>query len=104
MKYEIHKTLVLSTAHVSVDTLRALGDSMNDQGTAKSLVAYSKGDYGWYVQVPEDVTDPDVHIGLIAHHKELMRLCLRAETLGCEWLCLDCDGPEVDGILTFEHS
>lgn len=104
MKYEIHKTLVLSTAHVSVDTLRALGDSMNDQGTAKSLVVYSKGEYGWYVQVPEDVKDMETHEELLTYHMELLRLVIMTEIEGCEWLCLDCDGPVVDGILTFEHS
>ena len=81
---EIHKMLTLSTGHITKETSNLLDiDEME-------TVVYRKDEYGWFVTCwdLDDDTLPDD-----------LRACAEyAEKNECDWLCLDCDGPVVDGL------
>lgn len=96
--YEITKTLVLSTAHVTRDA----ADWLTNQTRADvaqfvaQLVVYEKGDYGWWANVASD----DV---LSRSMPECVRDCCRlAKQLECDWLMFDCDGNEYPELPTYE--
>lgn len=96
---EIHKMLVLSTAHIT----EAMAGYL-EQGTGPDdLVAFEKSDHGWFVVVsdadfPVDNEDDDWNIAV----HEFNGLLTYARARGCTWIMLDQDGPVVDGLKTWE--
>ena len=89
---EITKILTISTAHITKVTAELLDDGVRD------LSVYSKGEYGWFIFVPESDVINSLHIML----PDLMRLLQFAKDLGCEWLCLDRDGEVLEYFNTYE--
>jgi hypothetical protein len=88
MTDEISKMLTLSTGHITKATSELL-----ELVTDDVPVNFSKGSYGWIMVVPsapygasgnthDPPTCPD----------DLKAVLAYARGLGCEWLCLDCDG------------
>ena len=91
---KISKMLTLSTAHITKET----ADLLDAFDIPFDICIYDKGtalDHcGWFLvdwtlseeTIPED-----------------LRACFKlAERNGCEWLCLDCDGPVEDCLPTYE--
>ena len=90
---EIKKLWALSTAHLREHTCNKwLGSD-----TRPSLpVAYAKGDYGWFVSVPDMPTN-SLHTP-----NELVVIFDRARELGALWVEFDCDAPIVDDLVVFD--
>lgn len=79
---DIQKMMTLSTAHISSKT----GEYLDGNS---SLVVYPKNEYGWFVFTgysPEEMEEiPD----------DLKACIMYSSEHGCDWLCLDGDGPEI---------
>lgn len=90
---EISKMLTISTAHITMETARELNIESNTNNMQLSV--YKKSDYGWFIYVNDDLdnrTIPD----------DLLKCLEFAKDLGCEWLCLDCDGEVLEYLYTYE--
>lgn len=92
MSYEIDKTLVLSTAHVSPETAELLnGGSVISNDAITLLSGPLRDEYGWNVWVEtEDAPD------------DLKHVLAFAVELDCRYVRLDCDGPEINFLPTWE--
>lgn len=88
--HAISKMLVVSTAHLTQETA--------DQLSAESLpVASYPNEYGGFVYVPTDPIDREA--GLTEDIAAVFKL---ARALHCEWVKLDRDAPELDGLKIYE--
>jgi hypothetical protein len=86
MSLEICTMLVLSTEHLDPAARRALSDG--------AVIAYEKGEYGWFVYAGSAAAGPDLAplravLSFAAHH-------------GAEWVCFDRDGPVVETLARWE--
>ena len=93
---EITKMLTLSTAHITEETANKLDRDPNDNNLG--LCIYNKGTFGWYIYL-NSIKDIETH------HKlpdDLFKCILLAQSLNCEVLCFDCDGPEEQFLPTYE--
>lgn len=102
MSYEIDQMLTISSVHLSHDTRELLDKVVDDECCIPMPPVYEKSGYGWFVVCNPDTdnealgeTWDDYPVDLVA----AMRL---AKEQGCFWLCIDCDGPEGDGLEKFE--
>lgn len=100
---EISRMLTLSTRHICKDTMKLLEMDIKRE-TVLGLVAYAKRDftgyYGYFIYVPDDVIEGlDGGIGI---PEDLWSCVLLAWEHSCNWLCLDCDGMEVNELKTYE--
>jgi hypothetical protein len=87
---EFQKILVLSTVHVTQETMGLL-----DERQVEHLsIPY---EYGSFVWVPGDAAE--VHESVPGELKFLLGY---AKGLGCEWLRLDCDGPVQKNLAQWE--
>ena len=90
---EIAKMLTISTAHVTQKTANKI-----DREEITGLVIYSKDEFGWFIFIPEDLYEED--------YDELpkdLKACIQlAMDNDCNWLCLDCDGEELDELEVYE--
>lgn len=82
--------LTISTAHVSVETAMALNDDKF------GLIAYDKGDYGWWFFIN------DLPADMAPVPSDLRLLLERAQSLNCVWLCLDQAADCLDDLPTYE--
>ena len=91
-EYEIHKTLMISTAHV-----RGL-DAQRLEDGEHGGVAYTLDEYGFLLWVEKDgegTSFPPL--------SDALRNCIKiAREQGCQYLRLDRDGPVYDGLETFD--
>lgn len=99
--HEISQMLTISSVHVSQDTRELLDQTVDDECCVPMPPVYEKSGYGWFVVCNPDTdnealgeTWDDYPVDLVA----AMRL---AKEQGCFWLCIDCDGPEVDELKPF---
>lgn len=88
---EIAKMLTISTGHVSRETAAKL-----EHGGACFLSIFAKGEYGWFIFVARD----DDSMG--GAPPDLAACIAKARALGCDWLCLDRDGDELDGLPVYD--
>ena len=113
---EIQRTLVASTAHLPRQ-FREWLDAQNrcdehvlwevpplaiDQSPDQEplrLIVDPIGDYGWRICVTEGL---DEYTKAVHSHDPLLALLRLAQKHHCQWLALDRDGDEVDGLPTFE--
>lgn len=80
---EISKVLIISTAHITQKTAEIISQL--------PLVIYEKDHYGYWILVPEDCEENSYPMDL--------QKCLKfARENNCQWLCLDRDGYEVNGL------
>ena len=92
---EIHHMLTLSTAHIDQTTRDLLTRTARNEGLdTVQIPVYEKDGYGWFIPVdnhiPPGTTRP-------------LTVCIMATLMaGCDWLCLDADGPTVDEIPIYE--
>ena len=93
-KYEIEKTLVLSTRHITLKDSRLLGS----YGLGNTIV--DEYPYGWWIHVSDDrVSRVAVRRdGFSRAFRDLIEL---AHVKRCGRLRLDQDGPVMDGLATF---
>jgi len=92
---EIDKMLTVSTAHISIETNNWLIRECNPS-SATDITAYMKDDVGFFVYVP------DLSQFIVQNIPEDLVKCMKlAYENGCSWLCLDCDGSEVEGLEVF---
>lgn len=95
-KLEISKMLILSTAHITPETVNYLNNS-NLEFPAIYEKSGLLGNYGWFIYTnyePEEILKNNVPY-------ELMEAMLFAKESRCDWLCLDSDGPICDCLFTF---
>lgn len=81
---EISKMITVSTAHVSTETAELL------ENGKLNIVVFDKGDYGWFIYLSNE---DDYYYNIPTELNNLMKF---AKDLGCEWLCLDCDGEVLE--------
>jgi hypothetical protein len=86
---EIHRILIVSTAHVTEADMRWL--------TAECSWT---SEYG--VIIPVDDDEPDIDTFGVLASPAFAKLWHIAQTRGCVFLCLDRDGPVLDGLDTFK--
>lgn len=101
MKLEISKMLTISVAHICEDTWDKLNKICTEDytGDAWGLAIYPKSDFGWWIYVPSE----ESWSGISSEAPEdLMQLLHFAKSVDCGILCLDCDGPEIEGFSTFD--
>lgn len=101
VKPEVSKILTVSTAHVTQETYERL---MTDEGQSETgLSTYVKRDpgsgmdYGLYVYLTQDESSDQIS----EIPDDLLPLIRLAESLGCEIICLDADGPKITGYSVF---
>lgn len=102
-KYEIERTLVLSTAHVSEETALLLNHTAILTGDAGLTWAPAMTrEEGWLFAVPMNFTPVEWAIHVEPYPAELRAAFAVARDEGCHWLLFDCDGPIVDTLTAFE--
>ena len=79
---------VLSTSHLQDYTC-------NVWLQAAPFAAFPKGDYGWFVFVPEDLTE-------VTLPEDLRACCERACEHGCAWIMFDRDAPALDTLPVYD--
>lgn len=83
--------LTLSTAHICPDTAELLDAEALDSNHLQYLPVYSKDEYGWFIYLSS------YHLADKPQVPEDLRACIEyAQNLGCEILCLDRDGEQVE--------
>jgi hypothetical protein len=88
---EIKKMWALSTAHLRDSTCnRWLGNAFR----SRLPVAYDKGEFGWFVHVPDD------HPADIPN--ELIIIFSIARGMGVDWIEFDCDAPVFDELVIYD--
>ena len=102
-KIEIDRMLTLSTGHLRASTLLLMEGNDID-----GIVLWPKADYGYFVWVP-DGGSTAIRLGAVPFQypdavPNELRLCLEfAREHGCAYVCFDCDGDTVEGLVTYEH-
>ena len=92
-EFDIAKMITLSTTHITEDTAGRLDNEPDTN--ALGLTIYKKANYGWFLYI-SDYVKTDI-LNDTASLPDDLKLCLKtAIDNNCEWLCLDCDGPEYD--------
>lgn len=94
-KLEISKMLTISTKHITPEADESILYAYYDDDKDVSAHVYTKDNYGWFVYIDEDFENKT--------NLECLKDCMRfARKNGCDLLCLDCDGPVVDGLPVYE--
>jgi hypothetical protein len=92
MKLEIQRCLVVGTCHVTQDDTICLSEE-------EGIVAHEYEE-GFYVHVPDAACDDELRgIGYSPAFLGLLKL---ARENDCDYLTLDRDGPEIEGLEVFE--
>lgn len=85
----IYNTLDISTAHIGPFSANWLNSD-----TIDNLIIYPKGEYGWFIHVPEDIPhNLPVDIKYALKHAKIMN---------CQWLCIDRDGDIIPELATYD--
>lgn len=88
---EIDRVLVCSTSHITAEDNQSLFDEET------GLVVYEMGEYGWLILArPIDASEPR------KHSDTLEKLLAFTRKHRCDWLRLDRDANEIEGLETFE--
>ena len=80
---DIQKTLTISTARITPET------------NELCLSVYRKEDYGYYITITDQID-----YNLLP--TELAKIIQFTKDVGCSILCLDCDGPIIPYLETFD--
>ena len=101
---EICKMITMSTGHISMKTnglLRKVADH-NSRVLGKyipSFVVFKKDVFGYFIYLGALYGDVDEYDPLPGDLRDIFKLAVKNN---CLWLCLDCDGPIVDGLTIYE--
>ncbi len=93
-KIEIQKKLIASTAHITKgenDWLKSIAD-----GKVLEDIAIRDFEYGFDIYIGSE------NPGVKAKSDHLHTLIMMAYAADCRWLTLDCDGPVIPGLETFD--
>lgn len=96
MAAEIRKILVLSTAHLSPATLAHLNATPSDDwGHSGNPI-----DYGFFMYAHEERPEftPELRCP-----DDVWAICVKARELGADYIKLDCDAEEVEGLEVYDH-
>lgn len=99
-KYEVNKTVMFSTDHLSQYALDAINCHLADEeyfDWVNQLSCYLKADFGFFIVV----SDAELVEGT---PKEVVDILTIGQQLGCYYVEFDCDGPVYDHLPTFDHS
>lgn len=99
--YEIDQMLTISSVHVSQSTRELLDEVIDDTCCVPMPPVYEKSDYGWFVACFPDYDNESLGVTLEDYPADLAAAMRLAKEHGCIWLCIDCDGPEVDELKPF---
>ena len=94
--YEISQMLTISSVHVSQSTRELLDEVIDDICCVPMPPVYEKSGYGWFVACLPDYDNESLGVTLEDYPTDLAAAMRLAKEHGCIWLCIDCDGPEVD--------
>ena len=92
MKLEIQRHLVVSTCHVTQDDTICLSEQ-------ECIVAH-EFEEGFHVHVPE--ADHDDELRDNGYSPAFLGLLKLARENDCDYLTLDRDGPEIEGLTSFD--
>ena len=81
---EIARMLTLSTAHIKEETANFLNDESRE-----CLTVYPKLEFGWFIFLDTKYFEDELKL----IPEDLAAVLKYAKESGCEWLCLDSDGP-----------
>lgn len=90
---DIQKTLTISTAHITPETNAKL--LVEPETNELCLSVYRKEDYGYYITITDQID-----YNLLP--TELAKIIQFTKDVGCSILCLDCDGPIIPYLETFD--
>lgn len=93
---EVCKMLTLSTSHIKESTAEVL-HAHSEPWSDYDLAIYDKDNFGWWINLV------DVEYAELKNIPPDLVDCIRiAKQNGCDWLCLDCNGPVEDCLPTYE--
>lgn len=98
---EIERMLTISSAHVSQNTRELLDEVIDDTCCVPMPPVYEKSGYGWFVACDPDTDNEALGEAWDDYPVDLVAAMRLAKEQGCFWLCIDCDGPEVDELKPF---
>ena len=100
---EITKMLTISTIHVKEETCKWLYEVFEEQQPYDPVPPfYPKGEYGFFVYCDSESVDNAI---TDENCPEDLTMCMVfAFVNGCELLCLDCDGPIIEGLRKYKWS
>lgn len=94
----VERIVTISTAHITEQTNAGLGAlPYSHNGNPWCLTTFPKGDFGWWVRVPQPGEMPPPYVP-----EELGNAIEYARSLGCTWLCLDRDGDKTHALPEFD--
>ena len=97
---EISKMLTISTAHISKETADFL--KWHSEGFCQTVtpgpVVYDKDGYGFFIPITNIREDTDAYE---KWPEDFKRVTALGEEAGCDWLCLDCDGPVLKDLAVY---
>lgn len=96
---EIQKILTISTAHIKESTAKRLDKDPDDNNLG--LCVYNKADFGWFIYL-STITSEILEQYKKTLPEDLYNCISLAISVGCDILCLDCDGEEVDYLTTYD--
>ncbi len=89
---EKYNMLALSMGYVSEETAELMNDDNID-----GVVLYNKGNYGWFVHVPDSGLEFDV-LEDGECPADLYRCMKYARDNGCDWIMFDCDVETIEDL------
>ncbi|WP_422661599.1 hypothetical protein ACK8P5_26110 (plasmid) [Paenibacillus sp. EC2-1] len=90
--------LDLSTAHLTPETIRRL--NLRDEELDSCITIYEKGEFGWYIAVPErQYFLPEEVEGIPDELLEILKLAVKNDI---DWIMFDCDANRLPVLPTFE--
>ncbi len=96
-EFDITKIITISSRHIEENITNML-DTEPDTNRM-GLSVYNKEDYGWFIYIPDYLHDKENMRDI----PESLQNCLNfAMKNNCEWLCIDCDGPEYDDLPKYD--
>lgn len=105
--YEIDQMLTISSVHISKDTQKLLDEAVKELSDLAiddndMPPVHEKLGYGWFIACDPDTDNEALGETWNDYPVDLVAAMRLAKEQGCFWLCIDCDGPEVDDLGKFE--
>lgn len=105
--YEIDQMLTISSVHISKDTQKLLDEAVKELSDLAiddndMPPVHEKLGYGWFIACDPDTDNEALGETWNDYPVDLVAAMRLAKEHGCFWLCIDCDGPEVDDLGKFE--
>ena len=90
--YEINREIVFSTSHITEHENDIL---KSEASTNVSAIAVDDIEFGYRIWVDQDKAN-------FNSTPNILSLVRASKAMGCKWLVLDCDGPVVNNLRTFD--